>query len=97
MITRMCIRRWGSRCGSIVKEEGMTVALADVMRAIEQYRFSGEVNLAAGTKAFRRGLRNHELFRKLAELAKEPRPQGDCKADRCSFWRRDRQALRKRL
>jgi hypothetical protein len=45
------------------------------MQAIEQYRFAAEVNLAAGTKAFRRGLRNHELFRELAELAKEPQVQ----------------------
>ena len=36
----------------------MIVALGDVMQAIEQYRFLAEVNLAAGTKAFRRGLRN---------------------------------------
>jgi hypothetical protein len=47
------------------------MTLADVMRAIEQHRFSAEVNLA-GSKAFRRGLRNHDLFRELAEHAKEP-------------------------
>jgi len=55
----------------------MIVALADVMQAIEEYRFSAEVNLAAGTKAFRRGLRNHELFRELAELAKEPQARSE--------------------
>src|SRR6266478_427717 len=48
----------------------MIMALANVMQAVEQPRFSAEVNLAAGTKAFRRGLRGHDLFRKLAELAK---------------------------
>ena len=45
--------------------------LADIMQGIEQYRFSSELNLAAGTKAFRRGLRGHELFRELAERVKE--------------------------
>lgn len=45
---------------------------AELMRAIELHRFSGEVNLAAGTKTFRRSLRNHALFRELADLAKEP-------------------------
>ena len=48
------------------------MALADVMQAIEQHRFAAEVNLAAGTKAFRRGLRSHALFRKLDEFAREP-------------------------
>lgn len=43
--------------------------LAEIMQGIEQYRFSSELNLAAGTKAFRRGLREHDLFRRLAELA----------------------------
>lgn len=45
--------------------------LADVMREIEQYRFASELNLASGTKAFRRGLRAHELFRSLVDLSKE--------------------------
>ncbi len=44
--------------------------LAEVMREIEQYRFSAELNLGAGTSAFRRGLREHDLFRRLLELAK---------------------------
>jgi len=47
------------------------VALAEIMQGIEQYRFSSELNLAAGTKAFRRGLREHDLVRRLADLAKE--------------------------
>jgi hypothetical protein len=48
------------------------VALTEIMQGIEQYRFSSELNVAAGTKAFRRGLREHDLVRRLAELAKEP-------------------------
>jgi hypothetical protein len=47
------------------------MALADILHGIEQYRFSSELNLAAGTKAFRRGLRGHVLFRELSEQAKE--------------------------
>ena len=47
------------------------MALADIMQGIEQYRFSSELNLAAGTKAFRRGVREHELVRRLADLAKD--------------------------
>ena len=46
------------------------MALAEIMQGIEQYRFSSELNLAAGTKAFRRGLREHDLVRSLADLAK---------------------------
>jgi hypothetical protein len=49
----------------------MTRPLSDIMQGIEQYRFSSELNLAAGAKAFRRALRGHELFRELAERAKE--------------------------
>lgn len=48
------------------------MTLAELTRTIEQHRFSAEVNLAPGIKGFRRGLRNHELFRELADLAKEP-------------------------
>lgn len=48
------------------------MALSETMKEIEQYRFSSELNLAAGTKAFRRGLREHDLVRRLADLAKEP-------------------------
>ena len=51
----------------------MTTPLAEIMNAIEQHRFSSELNLAAGTKAFRRGLRSHILFQQLAEAAKDPR------------------------
>ena len=47
------------------------MTLADIMQGIEQYHFSSELNLAAGTKAFRRGLRTHELVRRLADLAKD--------------------------
>jgi len=42
------------------------------MQKIEDHRFSAEVNLAAGSKAFSRILQNHEMFRALLELAKEP-------------------------
>jgi hypothetical protein len=53
------------------------MALTDVMHAIEQHRFSAEVNFAAGTKAFRLGLRNHQLVRELAELAKQPQARDE--------------------
>src|ERR1700693_3830765 len=49
----------------------MTMPLADVMQEIERHSFSSEVNLAAGTKAFRRGLRMHALFRTLVDLARD--------------------------
>lgn len=47
------------------------MGLAEIMQSIEQYGFSSELNLAVGTKAFRRGLREHELVRRLADLAKD--------------------------
>jgi len=47
------------------------MALAEIMQGIEADRFSSELNLASGTRAFRRGLRGHELFRRLAELARD--------------------------
>jgi hypothetical protein len=47
------------------------MTFAETMRAIEQDEFAAEMNLAAGTKAFRRRLREHNLFRRLTELAKE--------------------------
>ncbi len=50
----------------------LTMRLSEVMAGIEEYRFSSELNLASGTKAFRRGLRNHRLVRALAEQAKDP-------------------------
>src|SRR6266404_4487639 len=50
----------------------MSTELRDVMQKIEDHRFSAEVNLAAGSKAFRRNLQNHEMFRALVELMKEP-------------------------
>ncbi len=53
------------------------MTLTELTRAIEQHRFSAEVNLAAGTKAFRRGLRHHELFRELADLANEPQVRSE--------------------
>lgn len=46
--------------------------LADVIAAIEDHRFSAEVNLAAGTTAFRRGLHSHHLVIYLIELAGKP-------------------------
>jgi hypothetical protein len=45
--------------------------LTEIMQEIEADRFSSELNLASGTRAFRRGLRGHELFRRLAELARD--------------------------
>jgi hypothetical protein len=45
--------------------------LVDLMQEVEEYRFSAEVNLASGTRAFRRGLRGHELFQKLVRLAQD--------------------------
>lgn len=47
------------------------MTLADVMKAIEQDEFSAEMNLAAGTRAFRRSIRAHDLFLRLTNLAKE--------------------------
>jgi len=47
------------------------MTLAETMAAIEQEEFAVEMNLAAGTKAFRRAIREHELFHRLSELAKE--------------------------
>lgn len=46
--------------------------LTDIMENIEQHRFSSELNLAGGTKAFRRCLRGHELFQSLLKLARDP-------------------------
>ena len=47
------------------------MTLAETMAAIEQEEFAAEMNLAAGTKAFRQAIREHELFHRLSELAKE--------------------------
>jgi hypothetical protein len=47
------------------------MTLEETMQAIEQDEFSAEMSLAAGTKAFRRAVRAHELFRRLSDLAKE--------------------------
>ena len=47
------------------------MTLAETMAAIEQEKFAAEMNLAAGTKAFRRAIREHGLFHRLSELAKE--------------------------
>ncbi len=45
--------------------------LAEIMREIEEHRFSSEVNLAAGLKGFRRTLRTHPLFRQLVQAVRE--------------------------
>ena len=45
--------------------------LTEIMREIEADRFSSELNLASGKRAFRRGLRGHEMFRQLAGLARD--------------------------
>src|SRR5580704_8832777 len=47
------------------------MTLVEVMEAIQKDEFSAEMNLAAGTRAFRRLMRSHDLFLGLAELAKE--------------------------
>jgi len=47
------------------------MTLTEIMQSIESYGFSSEVNMASGTKAFRRILRGHELVHRLAELAKQ--------------------------
>jgi hypothetical protein len=47
------------------------MSLTDVMKAIEQDEFSAEMNLAAGTRAFRRSVSGHDLFSRLTKLAKE--------------------------
>jgi hypothetical protein len=39
--------------------------LRELMATIEDHRFSAEVNLAAGPKAFNRGLQNHPMFQAL--------------------------------
>lgn len=45
--------------------------VAALMLGIEGHRFSSELSLAVGTKAFQRGLREHPLVRRLAEVAKD--------------------------
>jgi hypothetical protein len=45
--------------------------LAEIMQGIETDRFASEINLAAGTRAFHRCLRGHELFRQLTELVRD--------------------------
>ena len=47
------------------------MTFAETMGAIEQDEFAAEMSLAAGTKSFRRGIREHNLFPCLTELAKE--------------------------
>ena len=47
------------------------MTLAETMAVIEQDEFAAEMNLAAGTKAFRLAIRDHALFHRLSELAKE--------------------------
>ena len=45
--------------------------LAETMTAIEQEQFAAQMNLAPGTRAFRRMLRGHSLFRQLSASARE--------------------------
>jgi len=47
------------------------MTLAETMAMIEQDEFAAQMNLAAGTTAFRRAIREHELFHRLSECAKE--------------------------
>jgi hypothetical protein len=44
--------------------------LQEAINKIEDPRFSAEVNLAAGARAFRRILREHEAYRELKETAR---------------------------
>jgi hypothetical protein len=47
------------------------MTLAETMDAIERDEFAAEMNLAAGTKAFRRAMKEHSLFRYFCGLAKD--------------------------
>src|SRR5437879_5484832 len=47
------------------------MTLPETMRLIEHDEFAADMNLAAGTKAFRRRIHEHSLFQRLTELAKE--------------------------
>jgi hypothetical protein len=47
------------------------MTLAETMEAIERDEFAAELSLAAGAKAFRRAVTEHDLFRQLLPLAKE--------------------------
>jgi hypothetical protein len=46
------------------------MTLAESMAMIEQDEFAAQMNLAAGTTAFRRAIRRHEMFHRLLELAR---------------------------
>jgi len=45
--------------------------IAELMQGIEATDFSAELNLASGTRAFRRRLREHALVQELRELARD--------------------------
>jgi hypothetical protein len=49
------------------------MTLQEVMSLIESQHFAAEVNMAASSNMFDRGLRNHHLFRDLAEHMKKGR------------------------
>lgn len=49
----------------------MTTRIGDLTTQIEDIRFSAELNLATGAKAFRRALRDHSLLHQLAEAARD--------------------------
>src|SRR5262245_17453631 len=46
------------------------MTVAQTMEAIEQDEFAAEMNLSAGTRAFRRAIREHKFYDRLLELAK---------------------------
>lgn len=60
------------------------MTLAETMDAIEEDEFAAEMNLAAGTKAFRRAIMEHDLFQRLAELAKENPPEVEARIEKIS-------------
>jgi len=47
------------------------MTLGQAMQEIEHDEFAAQMNLAAGTRAFRHAIREHKLFQLLVELAKE--------------------------
>jgi hypothetical protein len=63
------------------------MTLTETMAVIEQEKFAAEMNLAAGTKAFRRAIREHELFHRLSPNLRKntlPKSQSASKRSRVS-------------
>jgi hypothetical protein len=59
-----------------VREKKVPLPLPELMSLIESHRFSAEVNLAAGIRAFRQGVCQHPLFLELRELCKDVKNRG---------------------